>query len=336
MKTIFYFLFLISINVMSCSDSSNPKDDTRPAKITSLNIGTNANLYGVFFENASKGYVVGDSGTVLSTTDGGANWTKIQTNFTYDLYATIVSNGEIYIGGKGILMFGDNIENINNFNKSGGSIYALSASSNNKIIAVGGFAKGNTTFGQCFIKNQSESTWTAIANSTVKLGEITILGKISDIIPIDSDNVIWSISTCNDMGNCLSGIRRADFETMQLDTLVQTNGIKGIYALSKRGSVCIGVGFEKIASSSDNGVTWSEQATPNGSILMGVAMVSSTIGFACGEGGVMYKTTDSGQTWSSYESGTTQNLFKIFFPTSTIGYAVGEGGTIIKIDLGNN
>jgi photosystem II stability/assembly factor-like uncharacterized protein len=35
---------------------------------------TTNNLYSVYFTNTTTGYVVGDSGTILKTTDGGINW----------------------------------------------------------------------------------------------------------------------------------------------------------------------------------------------------------------------------------------------------------------------
>jgi len=43
------------------------------------------NLNGVYFLDSLKGFVVGDSGTLLRTTDGGEHWTKIETGTTKDL-----------------------------------------------------------------------------------------------------------------------------------------------------------------------------------------------------------------------------------------------------------
>ena len=40
----------------------------------SLNSGTTKTLRSVYFVNTDTGWVVGDSGTILKTTDGGLNW----------------------------------------------------------------------------------------------------------------------------------------------------------------------------------------------------------------------------------------------------------------------
>ncbi len=45
----------------------------------------NPALHGICFLDSLKGFVVGDSGTLLKTTDGGAQWIKVETGTTKDL-----------------------------------------------------------------------------------------------------------------------------------------------------------------------------------------------------------------------------------------------------------
>jgi hypothetical protein len=58
-------------------------------------------LHGVFFSNTINGTVVGDDGTILTTTNGGATWDSQSSGTTVDLYDVFYSdanNGTI-VGG---------------------------------------------------------------------------------------------------------------------------------------------------------------------------------------------------------------------------------------------
>ena len=56
------------------------------AQWTLLNSGTTQNLNEIFFPVADTGFVVGDKGIVLKTTNGGLNWQNLNTNLTLNLH----------------------------------------------------------------------------------------------------------------------------------------------------------------------------------------------------------------------------------------------------------
>jgi photosystem II stability/assembly factor-like uncharacterized protein len=56
---------------------------------------------------------------------------------------------------------------------------------------------------------------------------------------------------------------------------------------------------------------------------------SSTVGYAVGSGGVIYKSTDGGQTWALQTSPVTLTLFDVHFTSETNGWAVGDNGTMV-------
>ena len=62
-------------------------------------------LYGIFFTSASKGYVVGASGTILSTANGGITWIKQLSGTTNDLWDVFFtdSNNGIVVGGNAVI-----------------------------------------------------------------------------------------------------------------------------------------------------------------------------------------------------------------------------------------
>ncbi len=51
-----------------------------------LNSGTTESLNEIAFPTANTGYVVGNNGTVLKTTDGGANWNSVSTGLSLDFH----------------------------------------------------------------------------------------------------------------------------------------------------------------------------------------------------------------------------------------------------------
>lgn len=81
--------------------------------------------------------------------------------------------------------------------------------------------------------------------------------------------------------------------------------------------------------------TWDRRgsdATRNTSVCFPTA----AIGYSCGHGGNIYKTTDGGLTWSKMTTGVTYDLYSIDFATPTDGWACGERGTILRTLDGTN
>lgn len=67
--------------------------------------GTSANLYSVDFFDGGTGIVVGASGTVLKTTDGGGSWDLINTGYSNDFNAVrLIDSDRAIIGGDGGLI----------------------------------------------------------------------------------------------------------------------------------------------------------------------------------------------------------------------------------------
>ena len=60
---VFGFFFLIVLNASS-----------QPYGWFSQASGTSEHLNGVYFVNNNTGYIIGNLGTILKTTNGGANW----------------------------------------------------------------------------------------------------------------------------------------------------------------------------------------------------------------------------------------------------------------------
>jgi hypothetical protein len=66
-------------------------------------VGTSANLNDVYFLDASVGFIVGDFGTILLTTNGGTSWSAETTNTFESLYsiAAAADGSVIRVAGSG-------------------------------------------------------------------------------------------------------------------------------------------------------------------------------------------------------------------------------------------
>ena len=80
----------------------------------------------------------------------------------------------------------------------------------------------------------------------------------------------------------------------------------------------------------NGGQTWLVGSGPLGS-MYGVDMIDANTGWACGGGGVIFKTTNGGQSWVSQQTPIVgfDNLVGIDFVDGNHGWAVGQDGTII-------
>ncbi len=75
---------------------------------------------------------------------------------------------------------------------------------------------------------------------------------------------------------------------------------------------------------------WSPVDSGTTTLLRGVYLLDSGVGYAVGDGGTILKSADSGLTWSALTSGTTSTLYDVHFFDDSTGVAVGDGGLILR------
>lgn len=66
--------------------------------------------------------------------------------------------------------------------------------------------------------------------------------------------------------------------------------------------------------------------------LNSIYFINDSMGFACGEDGLILATYNSGSSWIKLESTTDKNLFSIFFNPDGRGFAVGENASVIRTE----
>lgn len=85
----------------------------------------------------------------------------------------------------------------------------------------------------------------------------------------------------------------------------------------------------------DGGVNWAvSYADPLYRNIESSCFLTPTTGYACGDDGLIVKTTDGGSSFTVLTSGTTEDLNDIDFIDADSGYAVGTVGTVLKTTNG--
>jgi photosystem II stability/assembly factor-like uncharacterized protein len=116
------------------------------------------------------------------------------------------------------------------------------------------------------------------------------------------------------------------------------NGINDAIVLPNGHYLLFGDG-STLLRSTNAGLTWdiSFPDSLNGNRAIYEAdFVDANIGYMCGVGGFIYKTTDGGYTWTEQISGTTQTLWYINFYDALTGYAIGGASALLKTTDGGN
>lgn len=108
-----------------------------------------------------------------------------------------------------------------------------------------------------------------------------------------------------------------------------------LFAVAKAGDYVIvggstGIAYAKFQDIKD-GVSLPWTLALSASNINDMTFVSSDVGYAVANAGVIYKTTDGGFTWTVLSNGTltAQNLNRVSFVDSTTGYFVGNSGAFI-------
>jgi photosystem II stability/assembly factor-like uncharacterized protein len=291
--------------------------------------GTTVDLHSIQFLDAENGYAVGEAGTVLKTSDGGATWTDRSVSTPYavrDLYMLSPSTGWVATGDP------DNSEvsgSIWHTTDGGASWTQQTLTSARARLGISfaspaaGWASGArsgiidfqaTTNGGASWFNQSSPS---------------IFGWTYGIDSI-SPGLVWSVGVV--FFPSASGFIVHTSDGGANWTRQTTATVPFLYAVDFVDSA---LGFAAgdqgtILATTNGGVAWSAQISGTSSNLKGVAFSSASDGLSCGAGGTIRATADGGQTWNPEATSTSADLNGVFSLDATTGWAVGAGGTLLK------
>ena len=319
-----------------------------------LNSNTTQNLRSVYFVNADTGWVVGDSGIILKTIDGGVNWIRQNSGGSATLYSVQFFNANIgwAVG--------------NSFNSTialkttnGGSTWTRQTLATGILYSVYfvnasvGWVVGAGGGGIILKTIDGGTNWIPQNGEKHQLYSVYFPDtSVGWAVGSDSPPIV----TGNEDPNAIGIILKTTNGGTTWDT--QDSGSGGLFSINGVGPQYLCSVGEVILKSLDSGLTWSSGNISgfenSSSVKMGtlrsVYYVNRDTGYAVGGGGyretgcpplpmqycktpvssVIVATTDGGANWVSDTTETQQQLLSVHFPTPEIGYTVGTGGTILK------
>jgi len=303
------------------------------------NSGVIQPLNSIHFVDASVGWIVGDAGTILDTTDSGASWTAHPGVTTQNL------NDVYFVDGQHGWAVGDN--NTVLATTDGGSSWSAQTPTVSEHWHGVYFTDLNHgwivgTYGNIQRTTDGGQTWTYqySAGTTVDLLDITFG---------DADNG-WIVGRPNSTESTI--LYTADGGASWLPQHIPLSGgysgvDRPLYAVSAVDGNRAWVAGSNLAqevsedfyrqervwsifATEDGGATWTHQAGDRFPFLRGVEFVDLNHGFAVGGDGTMLETTDGGATWQHRLLRDTGWWDDVDFANANIGWIIGRYGTVWK------
>jgi photosystem II stability/assembly factor-like uncharacterized protein len=304
-----------------------------------------------FFVNADTGYVVGNRGAIVKTTDGGDSW-KEQKNVTYSNLNSIffLNNNIGYACGTDstVVMTMDGGATWKTLN----SIYAITLMNINFPTDQIGYSLGD---GDILKTTNGGDDWKiyGVGIGDPKLyafkglyflnADTGFVGNYGQVYKTTDGCQDWEVQDFKSQGvkfvesikfyNYRIGIVAAGYKILKTTDGGQ-NWIVGdvptathdIAFIDTSNIILVG---DEIHKSTDGGKNWRFITSYTYRLFNSVFFINNLIGCAVGENGIIVRTTDGGENWTIIPSNTSHNLWQVVFLSNSIGYIVGENGDIL-------
>jgi photosystem II stability/assembly factor-like uncharacterized protein len=294
---------------------------------------TTRNLNRLSFIDSLHGWVVGDTGTILKTSNGGQSWTSQQSGITNDII-DICMTDRSFGWAVAIDLFAYGTITLRTTN--GGTtwqtkrypipdkyFYAIEfLDSLNGWMGGAGVLVKSTDGGETWVSATVDSTmYSYFPIRNIKFLSRSYAFAVGGAMDITA--VVWK--TVN------SGERWSV-------TGISSEPLNDIYYIDSLNIMCIGGDFEygaDLVTTADGGENWDYRFL--GILGEGRAMSFRTRAegwVALGFSGTYMFTLDSGRTWTDMYTPDTSGVYDVIFTDARHGYMVGKRGTILRYDPG--
>ncbi len=275
---------------------------------------TGININSVFFINPSLGWMVGDSGLIYATYDGGVSWSGLESKTTSNL-KSIFFKTETTGWAAG----------------ANGTIIKTSDGGNNWTVLTTGITSGISS-----IHFPTLDSGYAVG---VNLLKTTNGGTTWLDLGIYTANCVFFTSANNGFFTDDSHIYKTTNGGIYWSTFI-FSGHKSIFFINPS------TGWAPSGSTkytTNAGVNWSSQPTGSGfSTLFGLHFSDASSGWSVGSietiGGnsSIRRTTNAGTNWTGQSSGTSNTLRSVSAISGTSGISVGDKGTVLSTANGGS
>jgi len=260
-------------------------------------------------------WTIGDSGTILKSTDFGNQWTQEYTgvsSVSSDIICLSPSN-IIVIGGTGTIFQYNGISWTQRTSGTNLDLSSITALDTNNIVAVG--VSGTIT-----VSTDAGQTWTPKASGA---GEFLLSVTALDSMHAVAVGEYGAVTVSSDAGQTWTAKIGVTDKILNKITAIDSTHV---VAVGNSGTIII---------STDAGQTWNTKVSGTGNTLLNVTALDTNNIVAVGNSGTITVSTDAGQTWMPKVSGTGNALFYVTALDTNNIVAVGVSGTItVSTDAG--
>ncbi len=297
--------------------------------------GINSTLNCVYFFDGNTGWVGGDGGVALKTTNGGTNWFSLNTGSSRLFYSIQFVNQNTGFIGTGY----DKVFRTTN-----------SGTSWDTTIGGGGYSVFfvNGTTGYSARQGTQYSLWKTTNTGLTwdSVGALpSIIGPVNDIFFIDAsvgficgNHFAFSAQTYDPYINKTTsgGISWGAGGYSAPSSHYVPSSITDLYFVNNIG---FAIGFEAPSTttpyfykSTNQGQNWVK--TVMAQTMASITFVDNNTGWICGPNGKIMYSTNGSSTWFDQTSPVSATLRQIYMVNNNTGYIVGTNGTILKTTNG--
>jgi photosystem II stability/assembly factor-like uncharacterized protein len=288
---------------------------------TAVPSGTAQNLRAVHFVSADVGFVAGDGGTVLRTTNGGLNWTDASPSSGPDFHGVHFFDATtgVVVGDNGTILRTTNAGDDWTPVASGVEAPLQAVSFAGSVGIVGG---GSQTILRSVDAGVS---WDTVQTDFFGGGfpGAHMLDATHGYVA-GTNSIFQPLAGWSDDGGLTF-----DFASFYLNS--NEGNLRDVHFLSASTGVAVANvwdGRGAISRTTNGGQDWTTIIFDNP--LDGLGFATETRGYAVGQLGGMLVTDNGGMTWESTLPIVSEELYDVHFPSPAAGFAVGAGGTILK------
>ncbi|RPH77910.1 MAG: hypothetical protein EHM80_11505, partial [Nitrospiraceae bacterium] len=266
---------------------------------------------GVFFIDNNTGTIVGSSGAIIRTSDGGATWRSQKSGAKVNLWDVCFwdENSGTAVGDDGCI-----VQTVNGgamwmkrMQVTRSPLHGVGHVNARTVVVVGEngvilrTADGGASWGR--LKSGVDVSLNDVSFASEAIG--TVVGNEGTILRTTDGGETWE-KQLSGTDSSLMGVHFSDPDT----------------------GTAVGMGGA-ILHTINGGTSWVWQASGVKTALMDVSFADALTGRAVGDGGTIIQTTDGGATWTGSSSATGESLLGVFITSRGLGVAVGLNGAVL-------
>jgi photosystem II stability/assembly factor-like uncharacterized protein len=268
------------------------------------NSGTSLNLYDVCFVDGHTGWIVGGTGKILNTIDGGDHWLNQTSGTTRDLHAVFFVNSQKgwAVGTNGTVL---------HTNNGGVDWHAQTINTSSLIKSV--YFVDDTTGWLCGDSSPSVyktidggNHWICISSNERRCNSIFFINENKGWIA--GPGVARTINGGETWTSC----------NVDLNS-------HSVYFINENAGWVVGSPLDAFKTT-NGGTTWNPMMIESCLWLNDVFFIDQNHGWSVGDG--VFKSANGGTSWEKVHSGT--GFSAVCFIDTCTGWVVGENGSILK------